>query len=217
MTQPLDRNARHEQLGPLDEESGEFWVENPFDMAQQGMNLSSYERNRVYLNLDGHDFVEASFASRADLDADSRAVIAADFDRDGAPDLLVSSVGGGPVRLFRNTAPRQGRFVRIELEGTESNRRGIGARLVLEAGGRTIRRDLFPVNPGMGQGPAELSIGVGAVEKIDRLTVTWPTGKTQQFTDLPVDARLVIEEGNETFRPFGLSPSATVASATPGK
>ena len=197
MTQPLDRNARLPQLGPMDRKSGEFWVENPFDMPGGGMNLSAYERNRVYLNLDGRNFVEASFASRADIDSDSRAVVAADFDRDGAPDLLVASVGGGPLRLFLNRFPQRGRRLRIDLEGVESNAQGIGSRIVIEAGGRRVVRDFFPVNPGMGQGPAELLVGVGDAERVDRLTVRWPSGRVQSFSGIPTDRRVRITEGSD--------------------
>ena len=119
MTQPLDRTARIKAVGAIDENAGEFWVENPFDITSSGYNLSAFERNRLYVNHDGRSFVDASYATGTDIDADSRSVVTADFDRDGAPDLLVASAGGGPLRLFRNDFPRAGR-VRIELEGVRA-------------------------------------------------------------------------------------------------
>ena len=69
MTRPLDRNARLPQLGKLDRQAGEFWVENPFEIIAGGMNLSAFERNRLYLNLDGLSFIDASFASSADTES----------------------------------------------------------------------------------------------------------------------------------------------------
>ena len=199
MSQPLNRNAEMPELGAVDREAGEFWVENPFQIPSSGNNLSAFERNRMYLNVGGREFVEASFASTADIDADSRAVIASDFDRDGAPDLLVGSVGGGPLRLFLNRFPRQVRRVRLELVGVESNRAAIGTRVVIQAGGRKIVRDLFMPNGSTGQGPAEMLIGLGQVEKIDTLTLRWPSGKQQTFTDLPVDSILEITEGQPEY------------------
>ena len=196
MSQPMDRNAKHEPLGELDEEA-EFWVENPFQIASGGYNLSAYERNRLFLNLDGESFIDASFASKADIDSDSRSVVAADFDRDGAPDLLVASVGGGPLRLFLNRFPPNGRRVLLELIGVESNRSAIGSRVVAESGGRKIIRDLFPANGGTGQAPPELLPGVGDVEQIETLTVRWPSGRTQTFRHLPVDSRITITEGQD--------------------
>ncbi len=193
VSQPLNRNCRIEALGDLDEELGEFWVENPFMMMGIRANLSSYERNRAFLNVDGESFIDMSFASAADIDSDSRSVIAADFNRDGATDLLVGSVGGGPLRLFMNRFPQQ-HSVRIALVGRESNRAAIGTRLVAHVGSRQIVRDVFPANGFMGQGPVEVILGLGTADRIDRLEVRWPSGKTQDLTDLPIARELMIDE-----------------------
>ncbi len=195
MSQPLDRGAALPALGAVNRDAGEFWVSNPFQLAPEGKNFSAYERNRVYLNLGGKSFLDASFASRADIDSDSRSVIAADFDGDGAPDLLVGSVGGGPLRLFRNQFPRTLHRVRLDLVGTRSNRAGIGARVVAHCGGRQIVRDLFPANGFMGSGPAEMILGVGEAKQIDRLTIRWPDGTVQELKHLPVDRRITVTEG----------------------
>ena len=204
MSQPLDRNANLPELGEVDREAGEFWVSNPFEMPGSGHNLSAFERNRLFLNDGGDKFLDASFASRADIESDSRSVIAADFDRDGAPDLLIGSVGGGPLRLFLNRFPSSARRVRILLVGVESNRPAIGSRVIAESGDRRFVRDLFPANGGTGQGPADLLIGLGDAPRIDRLTVRWPTGVEQEFRDLPVDRTIRITEGRSDYDVSGL-------------
>jgi hypothetical protein len=191
----------------VDRKGGEFWVENPFDITSSGNNLSAYERNRMYLNIGGTDFLEVSFASDADIDSDSRAVIASDFDRDGAPDLLVGSVGGGPLRLFLNRFPGTNRRVRLDLIGVESNRPAIGTRVIAQIGNRRVVRDLFPANGGTGQAPVEMLLGLGQAERIDRLTLRWPSGKRQVFENLPVGSRITITEGQTeiTIEPLGLA------------
>jgi hypothetical protein len=197
VTRPLDRNAKLPELGEVDREAGEFWLRNPFLIPSSGNNLSAYERNHLYMNLGAGEFVEASFASRADIDADSRAAVAADFDADGTVDLLVASVGGGPLRLFHNRFPEQGKQMTLSLVGTESNRPGIGARVIAEWGDRRIVRDLFPVNTGVGQSPVQLILGVDDAPKLDRLSIRWPTGAWQRFTDVAVDARVTVTEGSQ--------------------
>jgi hypothetical protein len=184
-------------LGEIDRERGEFWVENPFDITSSGENLSAYEKNRIYLSMDGESFMDVSYASGVDLDSDSRSVICADFDNDGAEDILVASVGGGPLRLFVNSIPQIGKRVRLDLRGTKSNRQAIGTRVVLHVGDRRIVRDNFPTNGFMGQSPVEMIVGVGEAEKIDAINVRWPTGETQRFGSLPVDAIITITEGQE--------------------
>lgn len=208
MSQPLDRACRHPQLGKVDREAGEFWFETPFQMVFSGANLSAYERNRLFLNVGGTSFLDASFASRADIDSDSRSVVCADFDRDGREDLLVCSVGGGPLRLFLNRFPQTTHRVHIALVGQESNRSSIGARVVLRCGNRQIVRDLFAANGHTGQKPAELIVGVGSAKQIDRLSIRWPTGRLQEFENLPVDRSLSIIEGRSELSVSALSPGA---------
>ena len=108
MTQPFNRLSVIEPQGDLDVEAGELWVSNPWELMSEGVNLSAYERNRLFFNHEGREFIDLSYQSGADIDSDSRSAIAADFDRDGDLDLLVASVGGGPLRLFMNQIPSDG-------------------------------------------------------------------------------------------------------------
>jgi hypothetical protein len=193
VSQPHNRLSQLEAIGEIDEEAGEFWTKNPFQMPNERENLSSFERNRTFLNLDGNSFIDVSFASGADIDSDSRSVVAADFNRDGATDLLVGSVGGGSLRLFLNRFPKAN-FSRIRLEGSGSNRAGIGARLTATVEGQKLIRDLFPQNGFMGQGPAEIILGLGDAKAIDRLEVRWPSGKTQIYKNLAVNRYFLLKE-----------------------
>tara|TARA_B100000809_G_scaffold52091_1_gene47336 strand:- start:345 stop:974 length:630 start_codon:yes stop_codon:yes gene_type:complete len=186
------------ELGAVDRENGEFWSENAFTMIKEGNNVSAYERNRVFLNTgDGMDFLDASFASAADIDSDSRSAIVADFDQDGWPDLLVGSVGGGPLRLFLNNAARENHRIVVKLVGTSSNRHAVGSRVTVECGEDRIIRDLFKANGHHDQSPGSLLVGVGKAQGVDRLVVRWPTGKEQVFTNLPVDSRIELTEGEQ--------------------
>lgn len=194
MSQPHNRQSEIKALGEIDTEAGEFWVENPFMMPSIRANLSAYEQNRTFLNLDGKSFIDVSFATAADLDSDSRSAVAADFNADGATDLLVASVGGGPLRLFLNRYPT-GNFVRLKLVGENSNRLGIGARIIAEVGDRKIVRDIFPPNGFMGQGPVEVILGLGEAEKITQLSVRWPNKEEQLFSDLEAGASYQLTEG----------------------
>ena len=193
MSQPHNRLSQLEAIGEIDEEAGEFWTKNPFQMPNERENLSSFERNRTFLNLDGNSFIDVSFASGADIDSDSRSVVAADFNRDGATDLLVGSVGGGSLRLFLNRFPKAN-FSRIRLEGSGSNRAGIGARLTATVEGQKLIRDLFPQNGFMGQGPAEIILGLGDAKEIDRLEVRWPSRKTQIYKNLAANRYFLLKE-----------------------
>jgi hypothetical protein len=206
VSQPLDRTCKIEPLGKIDSAAGEFWT-NTFEMPQNRDNLSAYETNCLFLNVDGKRFLDASFASQANIDSDSRSVMVGDFNGDLAPDLLVGSVGGGPLRLFLNKFHEGNHRVELRLKGVESNHNAIGARAVAEVGGQKIVRDLFPPNGFMGQGPAWLNIGVGTAVRIDKLTIRWPTGKQQVFENVPVDCVIQIVEGAEELKVLPLATS----------
>ena len=79
VSQPCDRSALVPLPGKLDESLREFWVNNPWQIIAHGHNLSAYERNRVFLNLQGKDFLDISHLTGADSEGDGRAVVAADF------------------------------------------------------------------------------------------------------------------------------------------
>ena len=200
VSQPLDRTQTLPKLGELDEELGEFWTGNAFAMPRNGDNLSAYERNRLFLNTgDGGSFLDASFASGADIDSDSRTVVAADFDRDGRPDLLVGSVGGGALRLFLNRHASPAARIAIELQGADGVPAGSGCRVTLKHGDETIVRDLFATNSCLGQAPAELLVGVGSARQIDELVVRCPDGTRQIHHDVPVNGRCLVRRGAESF------------------
>jgi hypothetical protein len=207
VSQPLDRTQQCEQLGQVDTAAGEFWVASPFQMPRLGHNLSAYEENRLYLNVHGQRFLDASFASRANIDSDSRSVIVGDMNADGAVDALVGSVGGGPLRLFLNRIPAANHRLRIKLVGTASNRAAIGSRVTLQCGPTTITRDWFPANGFMGQSPIDLSIGVGQATTVDRLTIRWPTGRTQSLEKVPVDQPWEFVEGESAGPEDGPRPT----------
>jgi len=196
VSQPLDRTCALPELGNLDRESGEFWVGNPFMISQVGENLSAYERNRLFLNVGGDGFLDASFTSSVDLDSDSRSVVHADFDRDGREDLLVGSVGGGPLRLFLNRFEVNGKGFRLLLhDGTGGNVSGIGSRIIVHTDKRKLFRKHFMRNQFQGQNPAETFVGLRSDESLAKIEVRWPDGSVQFFGPQKVgDSKVVTLE-----------------------
>lgn len=196
MSQPYDRSARVPVPGSLDSSLKEFWVENPFDIARQGHNLSAYERKRTFLNVQGQAFLDISYLTGTDGDGDGRCIVAADFRNNGRQDLLLRQAGGGPVLLFENDFPA-GHYLEVSLRGVQSNRLGIGARLLATVQGRQVVRELYPANTFQSQMPARVHFGLGVADRVERLEIRWPTGKRQVLTDLRGDCHVLISEDGE--------------------
>ena len=182
VTQPLDRTCELPQLGELDSDKGEFWLTNVFQIANSGDNLSAFESNRLFFNAgEGKKFFDVSFDSGVNIDSDSRSVVATDFNNDRKPDLLVASVGGGPLRLFQNTVENDNRFIQFDVEAKAGS--NIGTRLIIHTETHAIYRDLFPHNGCMGQAPIDRTVGIPAGVKITSISIRWPDGTTQTVSN----------------------------------
>jgi len=196
VSQPCNRSATVPVPGELDTSLNEFWVESPWQIVAHGHNLSCYERDRVFLNVKGQDFLEISHLTGADHEGDGRAVVAADFRNVGMQDLLLRQVGGGPLLLFENRLPPRP-YLTVSLRGRTSNRQGIGARLTAVAGGQTQTRELFPANGFNSQSPARVHFGLGDADTVDTLTIRWPSGKVQVLKDVKAKRHIVVDEGKD--------------------
>ena len=138
VSQPFNRAQVCPQPGKLDKSLNEIWVSSPFDIHNEGHNLSAFERNRLLLNGGGKRFLDLSYVSGTDSDGDGRAVVAADFRNKGKLDLVVRQVSGGPLQLFENQLPTR-HFLNVTLRGTKSNQLGIGAAMA----GATLASSFF--------------------------------------------------------------------------
>jgi hypothetical protein len=122
-----------------------------------------------------------------------RGAATGDVDGDGDADLLVENIDG-PPRLLRNDGAH-GNALRVVLVGAGANRDAVGARVVVRTGERAQLR-LAGVSSGfLSSSDPTLVFGLGAVEQVDELEVTWPLGKVDRFADLRAGTRVVIEEG----------------------
>jgi len=184
-----------------DERLKDWWVENPWLIAARGKSLSGYERNRVFMNSGGREFFEISgTVPPADSEGDARSVVPLDFNGDGRQDFIVRQCGGGPFMLFENRFPKAN-WLGVSLRGVKSHTRGIGARIVAEAGSLKQTRELYPQNTFISQSPAHVHFGLGMAAKVDKLTITWPSGVVQELKDVPANQRLrVTESAAETPR-----------------
>ena len=199
MSQPNDRKAQVSAPGKIDASLGEFWVGTPWEIFQQGHNLSCFERKRVYLNVPGkirgRDFIEISTLTGADNDSDGRSVVAGDFRNNGQLDLVVRQVGGGPVLLYENHFPKR-HYLKVSLRGTKSNRDGVGAKITRVAGGMSQFQQKLGGGSYSSASDPRLFFGLGKATKADVVRVVWPSGRKDEFTNLPAGQFVSIKEGS---------------------
>ncbi len=123
-----------------------------------------------------------------------RGLAIGDIDNDGRVDAIMVAQNEPLVYLHNRTAG--GHFLTLELEGTASNRDGVGARVVVEAGGLRQVSQRFGGGSFLSAHDPRLHFGLGPATRVDRLEVRWPSGRVDRFQDLAADRRYRLREGD---------------------
>jgi hypothetical protein len=123
-----------------------------------------------------------------------RTLVAGDIDNDGDLDLLVTN-NGGNTELLRNEGGTGNNSVLINLVGTKSNRRAVGARVRITAAGTTQVREVKAGSSYLGQNDLRVHAGLGNATRIDRLEVRWPNGQNEVVEGAAVNQILTVTEG----------------------
>jgi len=118
---------------------------------------------------------------------------ALDFDNDGRTDLVLTTLGDR-ARLLRNRTASPGRWLKLKLAGTRSNRDGFGALVKVSAASRVwVAEARCPTSYVFQQDP-RLHFGLGAATRADRIEIRWPSGQTQTLTNVTAGQLLQIRE-----------------------
>lgn len=175
-------------------------------VQKQGLSWSGRERNRMFLSVGGEQFVDASSVTATDFIEDARALGLVDWDRDGRVDLLLRNRNAPRLRLLRNQIGGDRHFLQLRLSSQTHgvNRDAIGTRVTLEAGGRLLTRTVTAGDGHLSQSSKTLFFGLDGATKVDKMTVRWPNGETQEFTDIAADAHLALQQGASAPTPDGL-------------
>jgi len=124
-----------------------------------------------------------------------RGIAFGDLNNDGNIDAVVFNVNGPPSILINDTRNSNHR-VMFRLVGTTSNRAAIGARVTITAGGVTQLREVKGGNSYISQSDLRPHFGLGKEDRIAKIEVRWPNGKTEELKDVAADAIYTIVEGS---------------------
>ena len=123
-----------------------------------------------------------------------RGLCYADFDRDGDLDILMTT-NNGPAYLYRNDQAGGNHSIRFHLIGTKSNRDAIGAMVRIEHEGSTQERLVKGGSSYLSQSELPVTFGLGKRDKIDRVTIEWPSGRTEDYKNLAAGQAYECVEG----------------------
>jgi enediyne biosynthesis protein E4 len=166
-------------------------------------NVGYAQPPHLFLNMGGGKFRDVATEVGGDFEKSKvgRGLAFGDFDRDGDIDILMTT-NNGPAYLFRNDQSAGNRSIRFRLIGTKSNRDAIGANVRIFHNGQTQSRIVHGGSSYLSQSELPVTFGLGKQDKIERMVLDWPSGKSEEFKSLAAGRAYDITESQ------GIKPTA---------
>lgn len=169
--------------------------------------------NKMFRNVGGEKFVDVTTSARVGHLQKGHAISFADMDNDGDQDIYAEMGGAYPGdayqnSFFMNPGQNSNNWICLTLEGTQTNRAAIGARVVVTFSENGRKRSVYrDVNSGgsFGSSPLRREIGIGQADVIEKIEIHWPVSKkVQVFHDVSPNRFLKISEGSDVFTEMSL-------------
>ena len=163
------------------------------------LTVNSKQHDTMFRNVDGKTLADVSAEMGPDFGhmGYQRGSAFVDLNNDGFMDLVVTSLNEKP-RILMNNALVKNHWLMLDLEGTKSNRDGIGAVIELEtASGRKLYNHMTTSVGFMSSSDRRVHFGLGGESKINHVEIRWPRGTVQRIEKPAVDQVLKVKEPSE--------------------
>lgn len=166
------------------------------EVDQQGLTTTYLQRNQLFHNQGDTRFRDVTDEVGGGLlvEKSTRGAAFGDYDNDGDIDVLLINLNDRPTLLRNDTAGGR-HWVTLRLVGTESNRDGIGAKVTVEAGGRTQTAEVRSGSSYLSHNDMRVHFGLGGSNRVTKLEIRWPSGLVETVDALPADRFYVAREG----------------------
>jgi hypothetical protein len=161
---------------------------------------SNFEEPRILYHNNGNGtFTDISDSAGAGITtpASSRGLAIGDLWNDGKLSAVISNMNSHPSLLV-NQVRSPNHWIGIKTIGTESNRDGIGAKITIKVGKRTLVDEVRSGSSYDSQSDMRVHFGLNGATKVDAVEVRWPSGLIEHFDGLAVDAIHTVKEGQGT-------------------
>jgi len=152
------------------------WV----DLVAVGETKDGKGEIRLFRNLGPDGFKDVTAETGLDKIQlkEPRAIIAGDYDNDGAVDLLITQ-NHGPAVLLHNEGGNKNNSLRLALKGLNDNKSAIGTKVEVFSAGLRQKFEVYGSSGYLGQNSPYLTIGLGQAKEADVVRMLWPTGVLQ--------------------------------------
>ncbi len=153
------------------------------------------QKKLLYWNIRNGAFIDVSSTSGAGVAAASSARGAAfgDLDNDGSLEIVINNLDDRP-NLLRNSGIRAN-WVLVALQGTRSNRKGLGSSVTVEASETVQVDEARSGGSYLSHNDTRLHFGLGDADQVKRISVRWPSGIHETFGPFEANRELLLTEG----------------------
>ncbi len=154
------------------------------DLVAVGETSTGRAEVRLLRNTGAGGFVDVT--AQTGLDklklTNPRAIVVADYDGDGATDILITQAGASAV-LLKNEGGNKNSSLHIALKGLADNKSGVGTKIEAFAGALWQKWEVTG-SGFLGQSATTVDIGLARARQVDMLRLLWPTGVVQDEVSL---------------------------------
>jgi hypothetical protein len=158
-------------------------------------NVQVDQVNTVFRNLGGATFQalteEAGLAGQPP--ARHRGSAVGDLNGDGCLDVVTTALSA-PAEVWLNDSRGRAHWLELKLEGSVSNRDGIGARIKLTEGGTTQYNHVSFAAGYASSSAAPVHFGLGSSESAGLVEIRWPSGIVQELKNVAADRVIRVKE-----------------------
>src|SRR6195256_1413292 len=174
------------------------------EVDSQHLGSNFKEPKILYHNNGNGTFADISTNAGPGITAVSsaRGLAAGDLWNDGHMSAVISNMNAPPMLLL-NDVRNSNHWIAFHTVGGKSNRDGIGAKITVKTGTRTLVDEVRSGSSYISNSDMRVHFGLGSASKIEWVQVRWPSGLVERFENLPVDFVHTLKEGSGT--PVGIT------------
>lgn len=151
--------------------------------------------NTIFRNLGGMKFeaLTAEAGLTAPPPSRHRGSAIGDLNHDGRLDVVTTAISA-PAEIWMNDSPGGSHWIELAMQGTKSNRDGIGARIKLVAGDAAQYNHVSFAAGYASSSAGPVHFGLGRNATVDSVEIRWPSGIVQELKNVAADQVVKVKE-----------------------